>query len=264
MAKIEWKGSSLTAGCWNCGTIASFESALEGRRFGYLAVPGELHKRSPMTSQPHRIFQLLRCASCKHGALAVLQDWVVSNKPGEKIDGCRLEQLWPPAIDRLEVPEAVPDGIRSEFREAEDCIAFQAHRAASALFRSTLEKALKSSGYGDPPGKRLDLFKRIEAAASDGVITDSRRQKAQDEVRVLGNEVVHDDWKAVSVEDAEAARHYTQRVLEDLYDDRQRVEALVTKKGRTLPAAGAAAGAAAPAATPPAAAPPGSGTKGNP
>ena len=42
-------------------------------------------------------------------------------------------------------------------------------------------------------------------------------------VRVLGNDVLHDDWHEISEEDVSASRHYTQRILEDFYDDRETV-----------------------------------------
>jgi hypothetical protein len=125
----------------------------------------------------------------------------------------------------------VPPDIQGEFREAERCTAFKANRAASALFRSVLEKTLKANGYtkGNDPSLR-DLQKRIDAAAADGVITDARRKRAHDNIRSLGNDVLHDDWREVTADEVEDSHRYTQRILEDLYDDRPTVEALLTAK----------------------------------
>src|SRR5262249_47732477 len=121
----------------------------------------------------------------------------------------------------------VPAGISSEFREAERCASIAAWRAASALFRSTLEKVLKANGI---PGGNLAA--KIDQAAADGVITEARKRKAHDDVRVLGNDVLHDEWRAVTPEEVEASHKYVQRVLEDLYDDRASVEAILKVKER--------------------------------
>jgi hypothetical protein len=125
------------------------------------------------------------------------------------------------------LPAAVPEGVVKEYREAELCASVEAWRAASALLRSTLEKALKANGYTSG-----SLRDKIDKASDDGVITSARRQKAHDDIRVLGNEVVHDDWRPVDEAEVEAALHYAQRILEDLYDDRAAVEAVLKSKNR--------------------------------
>lgn len=89
------------------------------------------------------------------------------------------------------------------------------------MFRSVLDKTMRSNGFKVKKGTTLE--QQIDLAANDGVITQARKRKAHDEVRVLGNDVLHDDWKAIEVDDVEAARHYAQRVLEDFYDDRASV-----------------------------------------
>ena len=125
------------------------------------------------------------------------------------------------------MPTAVPEGVRKEFREAELCASVEAWRGASALLRSVIEKALNSNGY-----TKGTLQQKIDAAAADGVITAARKQKAHDDIRVLGNEVVHDEWREVNEDEVTSALHYAQRVLEDLYDDRPSVEAVLKSKGR--------------------------------
>ena len=69
-------------------------------------------------------------------------------------------------------------------------------------------------------------------AAGDGVITAARKRRAHEEIRVLGNDVLHDEWHEIAVEDVQAARHYAQRVLEDFYDDRGSVLKLLREAGR--------------------------------
>ena len=43
---------------------------------------------------------------------------------------------------------------------------------------------------------------------------------------------MHDDWHPISLDDVEAAHHYVQRILEDFYDDRGSVLALLRNAKR--------------------------------
>ena len=124
-------------------------------------------------------------------------------------------------MSRLSLADSVPIGIRKEFEEAEESFSNNCFRAAAGLFRSVLDKAMRANGYNTR--KDPNLYDQIEAAAEDGVITQARKKKAHDEVRVLGNDVLHDDWCEIPEEDVAASRHYTHRILEDLYDDRDTV-----------------------------------------
>jgi hypothetical protein len=133
----------------------------------------------------------------------------------------------------LPLPSKVPEGIVSEFREAEICASVGAHRGAGALIRSVLEKTLKANGYTD----ERNLKQRIDAAATDAIITAARQKRAHEEVRVLGNDILHEEWMVVTDADYEDAHHYAQRSLEDFYDDRAEVEAILIQKGRLKPAA---------------------------
>lgn len=166
------------------------------------------------------------CARCGRGGLAIVPD---NGGPQNAV----LEAFYPVSADAAPLPNSVPQDIQAEFREAEKCSAHGLNRAASALFRSVLEKTLKANGYvkGNDPSL-TDLQKRIDAAAADGVITDARRKRAHDEIRSLGNDVLHDDWRVVDNAELEEAHRYMQRILEDLYDDRPTVEAILKAKGK--------------------------------
>jgi hypothetical protein len=98
------------------------------------------------------------------------------------------------------------------------------------MFRSALEKTLTAAGY--KPNPKTKLFQQIEAAAADGTITEASKRRAHEEVRVLGNDVLHDEWKKVSEEDAALARDYTQRVIEDFHDHRESTLKQLRAKGR--------------------------------
>jgi hypothetical protein len=147
-----------------------------------------------------------------------------------------VTNFFPLSIDAAPLPNNVPTDIQKEFREAELCASVGANRGASALFRSALEKTLKANGYTKEKDSTLtDLKKRIDAAANDGVITAARQQKAHDDIRTLGNDVLHDEWREVSDTEVEDSHHYTQRILEDLYDDRSTVESILVAKGKLPP-----------------------------
>jgi hypothetical protein len=139
-----------------------------------------------------------------------------------------LVSFYPEAGERLKLPAAVPQGIRNEFCEAEHCLDAGCFRAAAGLFCSVLDKTMRANGYKGVG----DLKKQIEAAAADGVITESRKKRAHEDIRVLGNDALHDEWVAISEEAVEAAHHYAQRVLEDFYDDRESTLAQLRTKGR--------------------------------
>jgi hypothetical protein len=137
-----------------------------------------------------------------------------------------LKEFYPASVDAAKVPAAVPTDILAEFREGELCAAHGAYRAASALMRSVLEKTLKASGYTSG-----NLKSKIADIASDGIITENRRDRAH-EGRELGNDILHDAWRVIEPEEYEAAHHYTQRILEDLYDDRPSIEGRLRAKSR--------------------------------
>jgi hypothetical protein len=131
----------------------------------------------------------------------------------------QLLGFYPDAKPRLQLPPAVPQGIQNEFREAEVCMEHECYRAAAALFRSVLDKTMRANGYKTKDVRNLQ--EQIDKATTDGVT--ARQRRAHEEVRVLGNDVLHDDWHPMSLEDVEPAHHYVQRILEDFYDNRESV-----------------------------------------
>ena len=210
---------SVKARCPNCsGAISVFDHRPGGHDLGSIVVD-ERHVYNGV-QYGRVLWSLVRCSGCGRGGLAKFHDNGNSNSS-------LLESFHPRALSSAQLPAEVPEGVRREFREAELCASVEAWRAASALLRSVLEKALRANGY-----VRGSLQQKIDDAASDGVITSARKQKAHDDIRVLGNEVVHDEWRAVLEDEVSSALHYVQRVLEDLYDDRKSVEAILRANGR--------------------------------
>lgn len=212
------RNRNIRAVCPDCGALATFEFRDPSREFGYIVIDQEHEFEGNRFKRI--IYRLMGCGGCGRGGLAKIHD---SGQPEKVI----LESFFPMSIERAKIPDNVPDDIVAEYREAETCASFEAWRAASALLRSTLEKTLKANGY-----TKGSLEDKIDEAAKDEIITESRRKKAHEDVRVLGNDVLHEEWREIKEDEIENSHHYVQRILEDFYDDRKAVEAILIAKGR--------------------------------
>jgi len=214
---------NVRADCPDCGVPSTFEYRnpdQPGVEFGEVI----LKKRHRYKNIPYAklIYKLLRCTVCNRPGVAKM------HVDSDYRQGM-LELFWPSSITSAELPDNAPKQIEKELREAESCMSVEAWRGAAALLRSALEKTLIENGYDEK-----NLYEKIEAAGNNGLITSARRQRAQDLIRTLGNDVLHDEWRVVTRQEVEDAHHYVARVIEDLYDDRATVEAVLTEKGRNF------------------------------
>lgn len=229
----KFENGNVIAVCPVCGVQSTFESKRDGsNEHGSIIMDNPLNKGwSAVVNNTRVIFRLVRCAGCGRAGLAGV------SASGNVNDGTLVEFL-PSSVTMIAIPEGVPDGITKEFREAENDASISSYRSASAMLRSVLEKTLRANGYTDEAltkaGKKPDLYNRIELANEDGILTDARKRRAHNEVRVLGNDVMHEDWKEVKEEDYELAHTYTQRILEDFYDSRDEVLAILDSKDRDV------------------------------
>lgn len=205
-------GEGVVAHCPNCNALVRFnQPADRGGDFVSTEKPPPPHSNA--------VYRFLVCSGCNRAGVALLHIGGGSE--------LRLARFWPNEIPTTTLPRGLPNGIEREYREAELCASSEAWRGASALVRSVLEKTLKANGY-----TKGSLEDKIDQAAVDGVITEARKKRAHDDIRVLGNEVVHDEWRQVTAEEVEVALRYAQRILEDLYDDRAEVEKILIGRGR--------------------------------
>lgn len=209
---------TVSAYCPTCCVVTHFSQFSQYTVNGPHAYKGNSYQRV--------VYVTLQCSRCHRGALATIAD-------NGNMQTADLESFFPICSEAAPLPSGIPPEIVTEFREAESCASYGANRAASALFRSVLEKTLKANGYikGTDPSLK-DLQKRIDAAAADGVITDARKERAHDNIRSLGNDVLHEDWREVRDDEVQDAHRYMQRILEDLYDDRATVEKILKAKKR--------------------------------
>jgi len=65
-----------------------------------------------------------------------------------------------------------------------------------------------------------------------GMQATKERRLAHDNIRLLRNDVLHDEWRVVTEDEFDQAHRYAQRILEDLYDDRPSVDAILKVKSR--------------------------------
>jgi hypothetical protein len=215
---IKYENGLIKCICPDCNAIANFDYKSSSREFGYISIDKQHQYNGQNFSRI--VYNLFSCTGCGRGGIAKIH---CNNSVliGE------VEDFYPVGIDKAKVPSSTPKEILVELHEAELCASVQAWRAGSAMLRSVLEKLLTLNGYSE---KRL--VDKIDAANKDGIITDSRTQKAHNEIRVLGNDILHDEWKAVTEEDFTVAYHYCQRIIEDFYDDRNTVENILKTKSK--------------------------------
>ena len=226
--------------CPDCAADTSFDSQGHGNSTMGTSIIGGPHMYAgvPYTRV---LWKALRCSVCNRGGIAKFHDRGTEQT-------AVLEDFFPRAIEQATLPIAVPEDIAKEFREAELDASNGAFRSASAMLRSVLEKTLKKNGYqvvevrdGDGnvaldkngnPRNSNRLIDRIDAAAWDKVITETRQKRAHENIRVLGNDILHDDWREVAADEFSDAHKYAQRILEDFYDDRSTVEARLAAQKR--------------------------------
>ncbi len=223
MADINEHGN-IIAHCPTCdGAKSTFEYVGSRGELGHVTKVFPRDYRSVSPEQLRVRFQLFTCTTCGAGALGIIKMMDVHGSYPNDI--WQLLDFYPEAKQRLPLPKDVPIGIQREFREAEICSEAGCYRAASAMLRSVLDKTLRANGYNTRENRNLK--QQIDAAAANGVITKSRQKRTHEEVRVFGNDVLHDDWHEVKEEDVNVSRQYLQRLLEDFYDDRPSVLALL-------------------------------------
>jgi hypothetical protein len=230
-ARYNWQENNVLARCPDCGAITSFDDkGFSSTKMGISIV----HRVTTFEGRSYSriLWHALRCNVCSRGAIAKILD-------SGNSQGAVLEDFIPHAVESASLPVSAPEDIVKEFREAELDATHGAYRSGSALLRSVLEKTLKKNGYDEieyldngVKKKSRSLLHRIDAASDDGVITETRKKRAHENIRVLGNDVLHDEWREVRQDEFEEAWKYSQRILEDFYDDRPTVEERLKGKGR--------------------------------
>lgn len=164
-------------------------------------------------------FVFCKCTGCGMGAIA---------KYIEDVDGIKhLRDFYPEAPIKLKLPSNTPKDILSEFRSAERCASIHEYRPAGAMLRSTLEKVLNDHGYDE-----RYLTNNINNATKEGVLTIALQKRAFNIVKALGDEILHQSWRNITEEQYEDSHEYTQRIIENFYDDPETVREILIEKKR--------------------------------
>ncbi|MBA7492121.1 hypothetical protein ES702_02670 [subsurface metagenome] len=221
MRRVRYEDGVITCICPVCNAVTNFHDRTRGgQQLGFFLV--DKHHYFGDTGYAGIYYQLFSCAGCGRGGIAEIHYYHRND-----VRGGELGDFYPVGIEKAKVPEGVPKSILAELREAERCASVGAWRAGSAMLRSVLEKVFEGNGY-----TKGVLKDKINESNKDGIITDSRAKKAHDDVRALGNDILHDEWKEVTNKDFVTAYHYCQRVIEDFYDERDIVSRILEEKGR--------------------------------
>jgi hypothetical protein len=176
MKKIKYKNGLIKCICPDCNAIANFDYKDSSREFGWVSVSRQHQYQGKNFSRI--VYKLFSCTGCcGRGGVAKIH---CNNSAQEG----EIEDFYPVGIDKAKVPNNTPDEILAEINEAELCVSVQAWRAGLVILRSVLEKVLIQNGYAE---KRL--VDKIDAANKDGIITDSRTQKANIDDILLTGEV---------------------------------------------------------------------------
>lgn len=241
MKRYRQGGAGIIGPCPGCGgaiTTFSVKNPQNNSNFG------EAIKNDAVTLEGvtygRTFWKFMSCVNCQMGAVAKIHV-----EGGSQRNETALVDFYPRAVTQAKLPAQVPTGIVNEFREAERDAGNGEYRSATGLIRSVLDKTLLANGYATPPaGKTFKprLVDQINLAADDGIITQARRQRAHEDIRVLGNEILHDEWRLVTEDEYELAHDYCLRILEDFYENRTIVLKVLYAKGRVTPPGAAAAG----------------------
>jgi hypothetical protein len=159
------------------------------------------------------------CSSCQGPVCFAVIGSNPQNFPGDLIRVPNKYQLFLfPELEKTEVPEHVPDSAANAFRQAVESRKAGHYDAAGAMYRKTLDVALKRI---DAQLKGL-LRDRIDKLASANKLTPSIKDWAH-EIRLDGNDASHDEDPFTKPE-AEQMHLFAQLLLTYLFTLPERVK----------------------------------------
>ena len=200
--------------CPNCGTPAAFTPIYLTRESVYTYTDGtelaarHIHVVPAVMPQPWRgiKYAILCCQECE--SLFVVKDLY---------DGKGWRAAYP--IPHKPASDKIPEPIRGEFEEASLCFAVGAYRACAAMCQITLESLWQN--------KKVSGLNQLR---DDGIISPGLFDKAT-EIRLWGDIVKHEPIaESVSKDDAEELLTYLEDILNHVYVEQARYEALKQKR----------------------------------
>jgi hypothetical protein len=154
------------------------------------------------------------CRHCSQGFVVVESEWRGGtlrrdnpNNYGEVT--WRGHHWWP--VPGAILHESVPATVRSAFDEACKCLASDCPRAATAMARCALEGIVVDQG--ETKGRLVDRLKQL---ADKGALQPTLAAWSK-EVRLLGNDAVHDLTAEVIMDDARQLIEFIRELTKYLY-----------------------------------------------
>jgi hypothetical protein len=206
---------------------ASRHQWLSGQRDGILDIVDQINAlfTLPTSEGGAEKWKMARCGACRRPLFVILDE-------GED----RVLRTFPPIS--LERPPDVPIGVADDYVEATLCLSVGAYKAAAAMCRRALQASAVEKGC-----KQEVLIKQLDELGEKDLLNASLLEVAH-QVRHFGNYGSHPDEDGlgeISQAEAENIHRLTWQVLEDLYVNPARVQAvkaaLTQKKGQRAPAA---------------------------
>ena len=156
---------------------------------------------------------LARCGGCYYGVVATF-DGNDQRTPSEypSMIPHSLLKILPEPLN-TSAPDHTPPHVASFFKQGASSLRQKSFDAAGSMFRKALETSLKSKFPGI--SSNLTLYKRIEKAVGNHDLTPDMGKWAH-EIRVLGNDAVHDEVP-FSGEEAQSLHDFTRLVLMYLF-----------------------------------------------
>jgi hypothetical protein len=198
--------------CPRCDKQSSFETtgSLPVTFDGGTAYP---EGRSPYPTHDEQATGFV-CRSCRQGFVVVESQWAggMMKRGNPKAYGAlewRGHHWWP--VPGAVLHESVPPPVRSAFDEACKCLASDCPRASAAMARCALEGIVVDQGET----KGL-LVQRLKNLADKGILQPTLAAWSK-EVRLLGNDAVHDLTVPVAKEDAQQLVDFIRELAKYLY-----------------------------------------------
>ena len=172
----------ISSDCARCGT----KSVAFSGRGSYRHTITLADSRSPLDI----LFVLLECGHCGVASLGAFDpnrsDY--DNTEIIHISGLALLELLPNTRND-ETPENISENVEKFYVQGIDNLERKNFDAAGAMFRKTLEQALREIS----PGGEGTLYNRIENLPEDRGLTKSMKEWAH-EIRKIGNDAAHDEF----------------------------------------------------------------------
>lgn len=168
-----------------------------------------------------------KCGVCRNVAMFVFKDYYsqgIAPSKGLDVDENDVTASFP-LPEKSRIASSIPENVEKSLGEAEDSYRFGLYSAAGSCYRKAMERSLKHLN----PDEEGMLNRRIRSLEKSGEIPKSMIELL-DQVRLFGNETMHDDDFDPTKEDVSAAREFAHLFLTYAFSMPAQVEAAKQKR----------------------------------